>query len=464
MLRKLEQTTKLMYGEQSVRRDRNIQYMMSLKTENLLLSHYFEAGLVSYSYLPQGVHGGWDAPLSEIRGTVVGHWLSAASYLYMETGNEDIKRKADSIVAEIARCQQENGGQWAFPIPEKYLYWLKRGKGTWAPQYVCHKNMMGLLDMYVNTGNEQALDIVNKCAEWFYDFTNDISRETMDEMMEFRETGAMMQHFANLYAVTKNPKHLELMHRYERPLLFEPLYRGEDVLTNMHVNTTIPEVLGAARAYEVTGEERYLSIAQNYWNLAVEKRGTFVTGGQSSGEVYTPMMKQSARLGSTTQEHCVVYHMMLLADFLFRHTGKSKYLDYIEKYIYNGIFAQGYYSSYEVGMASHNEYPGSGLIAYYLPLAAGSRKKWGSELNDFWCCHNTLLQANAIHHTMLYYQDVFRNSLTIAQYFPSKTEFMIKEQKVILEQEFGVPSGETIRIRKEAFEMKRTPELYAVYY
>ena len=457
MLTKLEKSTHLLDGEQALRRNRNKDYMMSLKIDNLLLSHYFEAGLKSFPYQPKDIHWGWDSPLSEIRGTFVGHWLSAASNLYVETKDPLLKHKADTIVSEIVKCQRENGGLWAFPIPEKYLYWLKNGKSTWAPQYVCHKNMMGLLDMYMNTGNEEALDIVLKCADWFYDFTNDITREVMDEMMEKQETGAMMQHFANLYAVTKEDKHLELMRRYERPLLFEPLTRDEDVLTNMHVNTTIPEILGAARAYEVTGEDRYLTIVKNYWDLAVTKRGSFVTGGQSSGEVYTPMLKQSARIGKMTQEHCVVYHMMQLTDFLFRFTTDSKYADYIEKNLYNGIFAQGYYESRNIFQCLDGVEPQSGLVTYYLPLSAGSTKKWGSKTDDFWCCHCTLLQANAIHHTQIYYTNEENNSVYVAQYLPSTTEFNIDNKKVFLEQTIGEPTGETIRIQPESIKHEERP-------
>src|SRR5699024_11826487 len=97
----------------------------------------------------------------------------------------------------------------------------------------------------------------------------------------------MMMFWSDLYAVTENPRHLELMHRYERPLLYEPLLRGEDVLTNMHVNMTVPEILGAARAYEVTGEERFRRIVENYWTLAVDRRGALANGRESSGEVRT---------------------------------------------------------------------------------------------------------------------------------------------------------------------------------
>ena len=140
----------------------------------------------------------------------------------------------------------------------------------------------------------------------------------MDDMMDAEETGAMMEFWADLYAVTGDEKHKILMERYERPRLTEPLWRGEDVLTNMHANATVPEIHGCARAYEVTGDERYLTIVKNYWQQAVTKRGMFVTGGQTAGEVWTPPHRQSARLNHNNQEHCVVYNMIRLADYLYR--------------------------------------------------------------------------------------------------------------------------------------------------
>lgn len=101
--------------------------------------------------------------------------------------------------------------------------------------------MMGLLDMYLYAGNGEALEIVKKCADWFDRFSGEIPRETMDDMMDLQETGGIMELWADLYAVTGDPKHLELMRRYERPRLTEPVLRGEDILTNRHANTTIPE-------------------------------------------------------------------------------------------------------------------------------------------------------------------------------------------------------------------------------
>lgn len=444
LLKPLARSVHLLPGEAMLRRDRNRAYMNRLTTENLLISHYLEAGLLSFNHPLEHIHGGWDSITSDIRGTVAGHWLSAAAHLIAETNDQALKLRADFMVAEIARCQQENGGEWAFPIPEKYLHWLKRGKHKWAPQYVCHKNMMGLLDMYLYTSNLQALEIVLKCADWFYKFTNDITREQMTEMMDIEETGGIMEHWANLYAVTGEPHHLELMRRYERPALFDPLERGEDVLSNIHANTTIPEVQGAARAYEVTGEERYRRIVENYWDLAVNQRGMYVTGGQTCGEIWTPLGQQSARLSELNQEHCTVFNMMRLSEYLLRWTGKAEYADYYERNLYNGIFSQGHWQGRNRDTLCEPYQPPTGLIAYFLPLAAGSQKKWGSELDHFWCCHCTLLQANATLNEGIYYQSA--EDLLVCQYLPSTTDLVLGGNSVKVNQQFDRQVGENIRI------------------
>ncbi len=452
----LIQAVKLLPGTAYEKRDRDIQYLMELKTENLLFPYYTEAGLNGrLNYKLTDVHWGWDSPLSQIRGTFTGHWLSAAARIYQETSHMELKAKADYIVSEIARCQEANGGEWAFSIPEKYLYGVKKGQHFWAPQYVCHKTMMGLLDMYQFAGNEQALDIIIRCADWFLRFTDDISRETMDMMMDIEETGGIMELWADLYAVTRDERHLELMKRYERPKLTTPVYRGEDVLTNMHANTTIPEIHGCARAYEVTGEERYRIIVENYWELAVTKRGTFATGGQTNGEIWTPMMKQSARLSELNQEHCTVYNMIRLADYLFRWTGEAVYLDYIEQNIENGLFAQGFWQARSQDTVCDPPVPDTGIVAYFLPLAAGSQKKWGSKTEDFWCCHCTLVQANARYREFIYYKN--DRELTVAQYMPSVLNTEFQGTRIRIQQTSFDLSGDCIEIKDIAMAFEDRP-------
>jgi len=246
------------------------------------------------------------------------------------------------------------------------------------------------------------LEILSKAAEWFVRWTSKFDRETMNDILD-TETGGMLELWANLYGVTGKQEHLDLVYRYDRPRLFDRLLNGEDALTNQHANTTIPEAHGAARAWEVTGDERWRRVVEAYWKCAVADRGYFCTGGQTCGEVWTAPYAFSARLGDKNQEHCTVYNMMRLADYLFRWTGDAQYADYIERNLYNGILAQ--------------QNPSTGMVSYFLPLWAGGKKRWGSPTNDFWCCHGTLVQAHTLHNAYGFYKS--DDGLILANFIPS---------------------------------------------
>jgi DUF1680 family protein len=405
-------------------------YVMELRNDHLLQNYYLEAGLWSPRHregLAQ-MHGGWETPTCQLRGHFLGHWLSAAARLSAATGDAEAKAKADAVVAELARCQEENGGEWAGPIPEKYLDWTARGKHVWAPHYTLHKTLMGLQEMHSLTGNEQALDVLLRWARWFERWTNRFSRSQLDDILDV-ETGGMLEIWANLYELTGDPLHLELMRRYDRPRLFDRLLAGEEVLSNMHANTTIPEVHGAARAWEVTGEQRWRDIVDAYWRAAVIERGSYCTGSQTCGEIWSPPNELAARLGDKNQEHCVVYNMMRLADFLIRWTGDVSYADYWERNLYNGILAQ--------------QHPDTGMVAYFLPLHGGAVKRWGSPTEDFWCCHGTLVQAHTIHNQGVYYAD--DAGLVICQYVPTLARWQWNGADVSVKQTFDPQYGSTRR-------------------
>jgi DUF1680 family protein len=391
----------------------NQRYVLSLREDALLQNFSHEAGRLGRTMTaPAGAHDmhwGWESPTCQLRGHFTGHWLSAAAQIYAATCDAEVKLRADRLVAELKRCQDANGGEWAGSIPEKYLFWISGqlpGHGIWAPHYTLHKTLMGLYDMHFYTGSQDALDVLERFARWFHRWTSSISRQQMDDILDC-ETGGMLEVWANLYGVSGAKEHLDLIERYDRPRLFDRLLAGEDALTNMHANTTIPEVQGAARAYEVTGDERWRKIVEAYWRLAVTDRGTFCTGGQTSGEIWCPPFEFSARLGDKNQEHCTVYNMIRLADYLLRWTGDAAYSDYIELNLYNGVLAQ--------------QNPNNGSIAYFLPLESGARKQWGHPTRDFWCCHGTLVQANAAYPSWAWLQD--EAGPVLSQYIPSKVSW-----------------------------------------
>lgn len=418
-------TAKLLSSPIRTRFELNVKYLMSLSSLNLLRTFYLQAGLWSYSGSagtsvdpdisqdhPTTWHWGWEAPTCELRGHFLGHWLSAAANAYAETGDEQLRAKTAFIVRELARCQAANGGEWIAAFPETFLHRIAAGKAVWAPQYTIHKIFMGLYDVYRLMDLPEALSISTRFADWFYRWTDAFSREQMDRILDY-ETGGMLEVWANLYGETGDEKYLTLIYRYDRPRLFDALLRGEDVLTNKHANTQIPEILGAARAFEVTGDRRWRDVTLAFWEAAVEVRGTYCTGGVSCGEVWTPPQKLAARLGSA-QEHCVVYNMMRLAEVLYRWTGESKYADFWERNLVNGVLAQ--------------QNKQTGMVSYFLELGPGSKKSWGSATNHFWCCHGTLVQAQASYDHPIFHETP--DGLVVSQYIPSQVVWRYGETTV----------------------------------
>ena len=418
-------SVKLFEGEMLRREQENKKYLMSLENLYLLRSYRHEAGRFSDREHDVNALNGWEDLSCQLRGHFLGHWLSAAAFHYQETEDVELKAKAEAILMELEECQKDNGGEWACSIPEKYLYWIGQGRNIWAPQYTIHKLFMGLVDVYRIMKVERALAIADKLADWFYRWSGSYSDEEFDDILDV-ETGGMLEIWADLLEITGDEKYKTLLTRYYRGRLFDPLLEGKDVLTNMHANTTIPEIMGCARAYEVTGEEKWLEITQAYWKCAVTDRGYFVTGGQTQGEIWTPKMKMKARLGDKNQEHCTVYNMIRLAEFLFRQTGDPAYMHYIEYNVQNGIFAQTYG-------------PNGGLLTYFLPMKAGSKKDWAGRRDTFFCCHGTMVQANAAWNRRLYYQDA--DKLYVTSYANSDVVFEMNGQSVRLVQRQDMLNG-----------------------
>lgn len=396
-------------GMDLARREASREYLRTLTPRNLLLNHLLEAGLTQINEKPDGIHWGWESPTSMVRSHFVGNWMSAMAYYAATTNDTWAKGILDHVVTQLGACQQANGGEWLAGIPEKFLHWIKQGRAVWAPMYIVHRNMMGLLDAHMLTGNDLALELVINQARWLTRFTDGMTDPELDDLLDW-ETGGMQEVLADLYGLTGAEEHRELLRRFDRRRLIERLLAGEDPLTNMHANQTAQEIVAAARAYEVTGDERWRKAVEAYWRCAVTDRGSYATGGQTFGEFWPPPNELAARLGKTNQEHCVVFHMSRLATHLLRWTGDAQYADYLERNRYNGLFAQ--------------QHPHNGMVAYYLPLGPGHRKEWSTPTETFSCCLATSVQAQAQNGLNAYFTDQ-ESTLVIAQYIASRATWSV---------------------------------------
>jgi len=401
----------------------NRRYLLALDPDRLLHTFRLTAGLPT-SAAPLG---GWEAPDNELRGHFTGHYLSALALMHAQSGDAEAQRRASYVVAELARCQAAIGTGYLAAFPEELFDRLRVDKRVWAPFYTLHKIMAGLLDEHTLAGNRQAWDVLEGMGRWTERWVQPIGAEQMARVLE-REYGGMNEVLYNMAAVSGAARWQELGDRFNRERILKPLALGHDELKGLHVNTTIPQIIGAARAYELTGSRERHDAASFFWHTVTERR-SYVTGGTSNEEDWRAEPGVLAtELSGYTQECCVTYNMQKLTRHVFAWTADPRAADYYERAYYNGILGV--------------QHPRDGQKLYYLPLKGGYWKYFGTPLQDFWCCTGSMAEAFAKLGDSIYFHDA--DSLYVNLFIPSTLEW--REKGVSLVQATKIPEEDTTRL------------------
>lgn len=407
----------------------NQQYLDSLPTERLVHNFRVTAGLAS-SAEPLG---GWEDPKSELRGHFTGHFLSATAFSYASTGDDAVKAKGDAIVAALAQCQDKFGNGYLSAFPETFFDRLRDGKPVWAPFYTLHKIMAGNLDMYTYCHNQQALAVVEDMARWIGHWTTGISDAHMQRILQ-TEYGGMNEILFNLSAVTGNREYFFIGQRFEKPAFFDPLAGHRDELKGLHVNTHIPEVIGAARRYELTGDPYYHEIAKYFWDEVTEER-SFATGGTSNDEHWlADPGNLSAQLSVSSEECCCGYNMLKLTRHLYQWTADPRYMDYYERTLFNSRLG--------------TQHPENGFKMYYLPLKTGYWKYFNSRFNSFWCCTGTGAEEFSKFGDSIYFHN--EDEVFVNLFIASEARWPEKGLTIRQETRFPEQEGTSLTIKATA--------------
>ncbi len=408
------------------------KYLLSLDPDRLLHNFRTNAGLPSTAK----PLGGWEEPKCEVRGHSLGHFLSASAMMYASTGDERLRQKAAYTVAELAKCQAQFPSGYLSAFPESFIERVEAGKPVWAPWYTLHKIYAGLLDVYGLCDNRQALEVLEKAVAWIQSRTDKLSDAQMERMLG-NEHGGMNDVLAELAAVTGKESYLRLSRRFNHHAVLDPLAKRQDRLTGLHANTQFPKILGAARQYELTGWADGRTIATFFWDVVTKER-SYVTGGNSDGEVFSPKEALSKHLGPSTTETCNTYNMLKITRRIFTWDPKPEYADYYERALLNHI------------LASQN--PETGMVLYYMPLRSGSQRVFGTPHDSFWCCTGTGMENHAKYGDSIYFhgKDTLYVNLFIA------SELAWKDQGLVLRQETKFPEADSTRL---AFTCQKPVEL-----
>ena len=402
----------------------NARYLDSLAVDRLLHTFRITAG-ISSNALP---YKGWEEPTCELRGHFAGgHYLSAVALAYAGSANDVLKNRGDELVAGLAACQGKIGTGYLSAYPTELFERLAQGRSVWAPFYTYHKIMAGLLDMYLLSGNSDALKIVEGMAVWAQDFMGVFSIDQRLRMLR-TEYGGMNEVLINLAAVTKKDRYIEAAHLFEQPGFLDPLAARRDELEGLHANTHVPKIIGAARMYEVTGDRRYREIAE-YSLAEVLTARNYAIGNTSLDEHWTtPADQLKGTLAWTNAECCVGYNLMKLQRHVFGWTGESRWMDEYERTLFN------------CRLGTQNA---QGLKQYFFPLGAGYWRAYNSPEESFWCCTGSGAEEFAKLADTIYFRrerDIF-----VSQFIASTLTW--KEEDLVLEQVTQFPHEQGTRLK-----------------
>lgn len=414
----------------------NAEWMLELDTDRLLSNFRKNADLPPKAE----PYGSWES--MGIAGHTLGHYLTAASQHYAATGDKVFKERVDYIVNELDSCRINfvNGFIGGMPGGDKVFKEVKKGiirskgfdlNGIWVPWYNEHKTMMGLNDAYLLTGNQKAKTVLIDLSDYLADVVADLTDEQMQTMLDC-EYGGMNEAFAQVYALTGNKKYLDVSYRFYHKKLQDKLADGVDALQGLHSNTQIPKLIGSARQYELTGNERDRKIAEFSWNTLVHHH-SYANGGNSMGEYLSVPDKLNDRLGTNTCETCNTYNMLKLTQYLYEWTGDPQYLDYYERALYNHILA--------------SQHPVEGRVCYFLSLGMATKKGFGWKENNFTCCMGSGFENHSKYGGAIYSRSIENDALNIHLYIPSVLNW--QEKELALKMETTYPEGGKINIRLE---------------
>jgi len=377
--------------------------------------------------------GGWEKPDCELRGHFVGHYLSACALSYASTGDKELKARGEYLVAELAKCQQRLQGGYLSAFPTEYFDRLGARKEVWAPFYTVHKIMAGLLDMYQYCGDTQALTVLQGMADWADKWSGALSEARMQMALD-TEFGGIAETLYSLTVVTGDERYAKVGDRFTKKRFVNPLAVRRDELRGLHVNTHIPQVIAAARRYEISDDQCFRDVAEYFWQTVTETR-TYVTGGTSNNEGWLVGPNQLAaelKLGHATNECCCSYNMLKLTRKLYEWSGDVRLFDYYERALLN----------HRLGTIN-----GDGQTQYYLGVAPGSWRAFGTKYDSFWCCTGTGTEEYAKLNDSIYFHD--ERGIFVNLFIASELNWNERKFKLRQETRFPDEAGTTLAVDAE---------------
>lgn len=382
-------------------------FYLALSEDDLLNGFRKRAGLPA----PGKPMGGWYDPDDFAGAHPFGQYVSALARMYANTHDVRYKEKVGRLVHGFHETL----------APDGFFYSSQKVFREW-PNYLYDKNCIGMRDAYTLTGSKEALVVLKKMTDWA--ITNLPRRRD--------EWYTLPENLYNCYALTKDARYLQMAKEYDYSKeYYDPFASGINAFTpERHAYSHVNTLASAAKAYEVTGDEKYFKAIENAWTFLTTTQ-MYASGGWGPRERFvTPGQGKLAESLESIDNHfeapCGAYANVNLDRYLLRFTGDAKYGDNMERVLYNGM------------LATLPMQP-DGKTFYYADYHSGTRKTY---FNRAWpCCSGTYAQITADYPLDIYFQD--SQGLYINLFTASRVHWQQGKQSVTVEQSTTYPETDT---------------------
>jgi len=396
-------------------------HYLGLDEDRLLKVYRQRAGLPA----PGRDMGGWYDADGFVPGHLIGQVMSGLARMHANLGDAESVAKVRRLVEGYSAAFEKDGNPYASP----------KASSTWAC-YVLDKYEIGLLDAATFAGVEQAGALVPRVIESALRF---IPNRTFDRIgtrqPPYDEPYILPENLFKTYELTGQKRFLELAKLY---LLdegfFDPLAAGDNILPGKHGYSHVMALSSGAKAYEVTGNEKYLRAIRNAWDM-IEGTQLFASGAWAPQETFVkPHSAALAASLTATHDHfetpCCFYAQARLARYLTGFTGDARYGDGLERVLFNTILG-ALDPDDDGGYFYYSDYHASAEKRYY-------RQKWP-------CCAGTLLQSVADYPLDLYFRDA--DGIYVNLYAASEVRWKVKAVGVTITQKTAYPESEEIEFQ-----------------
>lgn len=382
-------------------------------------------------------------------GEFTGKYLTSAALCYAMQPDERLKQSIEYVVSELAKAQDTDGYLGVWPDDKKLTGIARGGHGKTWDAWAHYHNMLGLYYCYHILGNEQAKDVLLKAADCLYQHFY-VNKNLIDEDKD--GTDAAIGHiFALLYKMTKDERHLQMVHHtlatfeteqggdyYRAGLENVPFYQMKRRRWEcLHAIETIYEYA------RISGLPSYKDSFANIWR-SIQQYDRHNTGGFSSGEAACGNPYDTRAIETC----CTIAWMAMTIDML-EMTKDSRIADELELSTWNGFLGaqhpSGRFFTYNTPMLGDKKASADDIV---FQAIAGS-----SELN---CCSvNAPRGFGMIGQWGMYVDD---KTLTVNYYGASETTLRTPAGKAVeVSQMGGYPfDGDiTLKIKSKGLESLR---------